>query len=70
MRTRRSRGCGRSREGASARRGQATVEYLLAISFLAVAMSLAVAGLYRVIQTQTGRLVDDLGDHLEDGPAQ
>jgi hypothetical protein len=52
------------------RRGQATVEYMLTIAFLAVAMSLAMAGVYRAVQGQTGRLVDDLGDHLEDGPAQ
>jgi hypothetical protein len=46
------------------------VEYLVVVSFLAVAMGLATALLYRAIHAQTGRLVEDLGDHLEDGRAQ
>lgn len=52
------------------RRGQATVEYMLAIAFLAVALGLAVAGLFRAMSRQTESLVDDLADDLEDGRAQ
>ena len=60
------------RAGRSSRRttGQATVEYMLAIAFLAVALGLAVAGLFRAMSRQTESLVDYLADDLEDGRAQ
>jgi biopolymer transport protein ExbB/TolQ len=43
---------------------------MLAIAFLAVALGLAVAGLFRAMSQQTESLVEDLADDLEDGRAQ
>ncbi len=52
------------------RRGQATTEYLVVIAFIAVALGLAMAGLYRGIHTQTSRLVGGMARELTSGGTQ
>ncbi len=52
------------------RRGQATTEYLVVVAFIAVALGLAMAGLYRGIHTQTGRLVGGMARELTSGGTQ
>ncbi len=52
------------------RRGQATTEYLVVLAFLAVALGLAMAGVYRGIHTQTSRLVGGMARELTSGGTQ
>ena len=52
------------------RRGQATTDYLVVVAVIAVALGLAMAGLYRGIHTQTGRLVGGMARELTSGGTQ
>ncbi len=52
------------------RRGQATTEYLVVVAFIAVALGLAMASLYRGMHTQTGRLVGGMARELTSGGTQ
>lgn len=51
-------------------RGQATVEYLLAISVIAVALALALGVVYSAVSGGTDDLSSSLADELTDGEMQ
>ncbi|MEN9785375.1 MAG: hypothetical protein RLZZ299_639 [Pseudomonadota bacterium] len=52
-----------------ARRGQATLEYLLSIAFIAVALGLAMGVIFSAVHGTTGRLSGSLKRDLMTGPA-